>query len=208
MMNKRAEQQALLAAMREQLASIAAQPQMLWLSPAGAETSAPAEAGLVPAEMQLKASDTGLVPAKMQLEAAETGLVPAKMQLKAHRDRPGGCKDASEGRRDRPRACKDAAEGCRGGPERWQRESDSPRGSSSAQQQQESISPRGSSSDSTSGTASVREGAPQHSNIGERATVRVGAPQRDSQEAEGKAAEAREQQSKWELLSMAAKRPW
>jgi hypothetical protein len=43
MMNMRADQQARLAAMREQLASIAAQPQMLWLSTAGAETSAPAE---------------------------------------------------------------------------------------------------------------------------------------------------------------------
>jgi hypothetical protein len=76
MMNKRAGQ-ARLAAMREQLASIAAQPQMLWLSTAGAETSAPAVAGLVPAEVQLKAS--------------ETALVPAKMQLKARRDSPGAC---------------------------------------------------------------------------------------------------------------------
>jgi hypothetical protein len=68
---------------------------MLCLSTAGAETSAPAETGLVqmqleaaetglvPAETQLKAAETGLMPAQMQLEAAETGLVPAQTKLKA-----------------------------------------------------------------------------------------------------------------------------
>jgi hypothetical protein len=35
----------------------------------------------------------------------------------------------------------------------------------------------------------------------------VGAPQHGGQEAEGEATEVREQQSKWELLSMAAKGP-
>ncbi len=61
----RADQQARLAAMREQLASIAEKHQMLWLSTAGAETLAPAEAGLVSAEMKLKGAETGLVPAEM-----------------------------------------------------------------------------------------------------------------------------------------------
>ena len=120
--------------MWEQLASIAAQFQMLCLSTAGAETLAPME--------------TGLVPAQMQLEAAETGLVPAQTQLKA----------AEADQRD--------------GSER----------------------------------ASVQEGAPQHSNSSERATVRVGAPQHCGQEAEGRTAEAREQQSKRELLSRAEAR--
>jgi hypothetical protein len=77
MMNERADQQARFAAMKEQLVSMKAQPQMLWLSTAGAE------AGLVPAEVQLKAAEAGLVPAEAQLKAAETGLVPAEAQLKA-----------------------------------------------------------------------------------------------------------------------------
>jgi hypothetical protein len=64
------DQQARLAAMKEQLASIAAQPRVLWLSTAGAETSAPVETGLVPAQMQL-------APAQMQLVPAEADLVPA-----------------------------------------------------------------------------------------------------------------------------------
>ena len=54
---------------------------MLCLSTAGAETSAPAETGLV--QMQLEAAETGLMPAQMQLEAAETGLVTAQTKLKA-----------------------------------------------------------------------------------------------------------------------------
>jgi hypothetical protein len=54
---------------------------MLCLSTAGAETSAPAETGLV--QMQLEAAETGLMPAQMQLEAAETVLVPAQTKLKA-----------------------------------------------------------------------------------------------------------------------------
>jgi hypothetical protein len=54
--------------------------------------------------------------------------------------------------------------------------------------------------------ASVQEGAPQHSNSGERATVQVGAPQHCGQVAEGRAAEAREQQSQRELLSTAVVR--
>ena len=54
---------------------------MLCLSTAGAETSEPAETGLV--QMQLEAAETGLVPAQTKLKAAETGLVPAEMQLKA-----------------------------------------------------------------------------------------------------------------------------
>ena len=52
---------------------------MLCLSTAGAETSAPAETGLV--QMQLEAAETGLVPAETQLKAAETGLVPAQAQF-------------------------------------------------------------------------------------------------------------------------------
>ncbi len=84
----RADQQAQLAAMKEQLASIAAQPQVLWLSTAGAETSAPAETGLVPAQMQLVPAEADLVPAEAdqgsgeeQLVPAEADLVPAQMQL-------------------------------------------------------------------------------------------------------------------------------
>jgi hypothetical protein len=56
MMNARADQQVRLAAIREQRASIAAQPQALWLSTPGVETSAPVETGLVPAQMQLEAT--------------------------------------------------------------------------------------------------------------------------------------------------------
>ena len=61
------------------LVSGQAQSQMLCLSTAGAETSVPAETGLMPTNIQLKAAETGLVPAEMQLKAAETGLVPAEM---------------------------------------------------------------------------------------------------------------------------------
>ncbi len=79
------DQQARLAAMKEQLASIAAQPQVLWLSTAGADTSAPAETGLVPAEADLMPAEADqgsaeeqLVPAQMQLVPAEADLVPAE----------------------------------------------------------------------------------------------------------------------------------
>jgi hypothetical protein len=68
------DQQARLAAMKEQLASIAAQPRVLWLSTAGAETPVPAEADLVPAEVQL-------VPAEADQGSAEEQLVPTRMQL-------------------------------------------------------------------------------------------------------------------------------
>jgi hypothetical protein len=44
-------------------------------------TSAPAETGLMPAQMQLEAAETGLVPAQTKLKAAETGLVPAQAQF-------------------------------------------------------------------------------------------------------------------------------
>ncbi|MFN9909366.1 MAG: hypothetical protein ACK56F_25160, partial [bacterium] len=49
--------------------------------------------------------------------------------------------------------------------------------------------------------ASVQGGAPQRDSSCERATVRVGAHQRCGQEAEGRRAGAREQQSEGELLS-------
>jgi hypothetical protein len=64
MTDMRADQQAQLAAMKEQLASIAVQPQVLWFSTAGAETSAPAETDLVPAQMQLVPAEADLVPAE------------------------------------------------------------------------------------------------------------------------------------------------
>ena len=75
------DQQARLAAMREQLASIAAQPQVLWLPIAGAETSAPAETGLAPAQMQLVPAEADLVPAEADQGSAEEQLVSAQMQL-------------------------------------------------------------------------------------------------------------------------------
>ncbi len=65
------DQQARLAAMKGQLASIAAQPQVLWLSTAGAETLAPAETGLVPAQMQLVPAEADLVPAEADHGSAE-----------------------------------------------------------------------------------------------------------------------------------------
>ncbi len=94
--NASADQQTRLAAMKEQLASIAARPQVLWLSTA--ETSAPAETGLVPAQMQLVPAEADLVPAQMQLEAkkapqasaeappvsAEAPQVSAEAQLERH----------------------------------------------------------------------------------------------------------------------------
>ncbi len=58
------DQQARLAAMKEQLESIAAQPQVLWLFTSGAETLAPAEACLVPAQKQLVPAEADLVPAE------------------------------------------------------------------------------------------------------------------------------------------------
>jgi hypothetical protein len=64
------DQQARLAAMKEQLASIAAQPRVL--------TSAPAEADLVPAEADQGSTEEQLAPAKMQLVPAEADLVPAE----------------------------------------------------------------------------------------------------------------------------------
>jgi hypothetical protein len=82
------DHQARLAAMKEQLASIATQPRVLWLSTAGAETSAPAETGLVPAQMQLVPAQMQMVPAEADLVPAEADrgsaeeqLVPAQMQL-------------------------------------------------------------------------------------------------------------------------------
>ncbi len=51
-------------AMKEQLASIAGQPQVLWLSTAGAETSAPAEADQGSAEEQLVLAEADPVPAE------------------------------------------------------------------------------------------------------------------------------------------------
>jgi hypothetical protein len=79
------DQQARLAAMKEQLASIAAQPRVLWVSTAAAETLVPAEADqgsaeerLVSAEADLVPAETGLVPAQMQLVSAEADLVPAE----------------------------------------------------------------------------------------------------------------------------------
>ena len=82
------DQQARLAAMKEQLASIAAQPRVLWLSTAAAETPAPAETGLVPAQMQLVSAEADLVPAEADLVPAEADrgsaeeqLVPTRMQL-------------------------------------------------------------------------------------------------------------------------------
>ena len=75
------DQQSRLAAMREQLASIAAQPQVLWLPIAGAETSAPAETGLAPAQMQLVPAEADLVPAEADQGSAEEQLVSAQMQL-------------------------------------------------------------------------------------------------------------------------------
>jgi hypothetical protein len=77
----RAEQQARLAAMKKQLASIAAQPLVLWLSTAGAETLAPAETGLVPAQMQLVPAEADLVPAEADQGSTEEQLVPAKADL-------------------------------------------------------------------------------------------------------------------------------
>jgi hypothetical protein len=82
------DQQARLAAMKEQLASIAAQPRVLWLPTGGAETLAPAETGLVPAQMQLVPEEADLVPAEADRGSAEADrgsaeeqLVPAQMQL-------------------------------------------------------------------------------------------------------------------------------
>jgi hypothetical protein len=75
------DQQARLAAMKEQLASIAAQPQVLWLFTAGAETLAPVEAGLVPAQMQLVPAEADQVPAEADQGSAEEQLVPAEADL-------------------------------------------------------------------------------------------------------------------------------
>jgi hypothetical protein len=86
--NIKADQQARLAAMKEQLASIAAQPKVLWLSTAGAETSAPAETGLVPAHMQLVPAGADLGPAEADQGSAEEQLVPAETPLVSTRTRP------------------------------------------------------------------------------------------------------------------------
>jgi hypothetical protein len=83
-------------AMKKQVASIAAQPQVMWLSTAGADTSAPAETGLVPseadlvpaeadqgsAEKQLVPAEADLVPAEADQGSAEEQLVPAQRQTK------------------------------------------------------------------------------------------------------------------------------
>ncbi len=75
------DQQARLAAMKEQLASIAAQPRVQWLPTASAETSAPAETGLMPAQMQLVPAEADLVPAEADLVPAEADLVPLEADL-------------------------------------------------------------------------------------------------------------------------------
>jgi hypothetical protein len=84
MMNMRADQQARLAAMKEQLASITAQPQVLWLSAPGEadqgsaeEQLVPAEADLVPAGADKGSAEEQLVPAEADLVPAEADLVPA-----------------------------------------------------------------------------------------------------------------------------------
>jgi len=83
-----AGQQARLAAMKKQLASIAAQPRVLWLPTASAETPTPAETDLVPteadrgsAEERLVPAEADLVPAEADQGSAEEQLVPAQMQL-------------------------------------------------------------------------------------------------------------------------------
>jgi hypothetical protein len=81
MMNAMADQQARLAAIREQRASIAAQPQALWLSTADAETSTPEETGLVPGEADLVPAEADLVPAEADQGSAEEQLVPAEADL-------------------------------------------------------------------------------------------------------------------------------
>jgi hypothetical protein len=78
MMNMRTDQQARLSAIREQMASIAAQSRVLWLSTPGAETAAPAETGLVPAQMQLEATKADLMPAGADQGSAEAQLVSAE----------------------------------------------------------------------------------------------------------------------------------
>jgi hypothetical protein len=58
------DQQARLAALKEQLASIGAQPRVLWLPTASAETPTPAETDLVPVEADGGSAEERLVPAE------------------------------------------------------------------------------------------------------------------------------------------------
>jgi hypothetical protein len=181
MMNRGADQQARLAAMWEQLASIAAQPQMLWLSTAGdigtcgdrpgACTDAAEGHRGRPGACKDAAEGCRDRPGACRDAAEGCRDRPGactdaavgcgersgacKDAAEGRRDRPGACTDAAEGCGDRPGACRDAAEGCRGGPERWQR-------------------------------------AREHCSKGELLST---------------ATAAREQQSEWELLSTAAERP-
>jgi hypothetical protein len=67
--------------MKEQLVSIAAQPQVLWLSTAGADTLAPAEANQWSAEEQLVPAEADLVPAGADQGSTEEQLVPAEADL-------------------------------------------------------------------------------------------------------------------------------
>ncbi len=76
-----AGQQARLAAMKKQLASIAAQPRVLWLPTASAETPTPAEADLVPAEADRGFAEERLVPAEADRGSAEERLAPAEERL-------------------------------------------------------------------------------------------------------------------------------
>ena len=71
-------QRARLTAMKEQLASIAAQPRVLWLPIVSAETQTPAEADLVPSEADRGSAEERLVPAEERLVPAEADLVPAE----------------------------------------------------------------------------------------------------------------------------------
>ena len=73
-----AGQQARLAAMKKQLASIAAQPRVLWLPRASAEMQTPAEADLVPSEADRGSAEERLVPAEERLAPAEADLVPSE----------------------------------------------------------------------------------------------------------------------------------
>jgi hypothetical protein len=76
-----AGQQARLAAMKKQLASIAAQPRVLWLPKASAEMQTPAEADLVPSEADRGSAEERLVPAEADLVPAEADRGPAEKRL-------------------------------------------------------------------------------------------------------------------------------
>jgi hypothetical protein len=64
--------------MKKQLASIAAQPRVLWLPTASVETPTPAEADLAPAKADRGFAEERLVPAEERLVPAEERLVPAE----------------------------------------------------------------------------------------------------------------------------------